>query len=90
MCPELIQSIDIGFSYRYIVDMTDFLFSKVSAVDGIAANIDLYGIYTEYNLSENGNEADSIALLNDWLTIGKHISTALHCAEKKVTSAQKK
>lgn len=59
-----------------MLSMNYFLFSDASVIDGIAANIDLHGVYTEYNKSTDEQTADSIAIWNDWATIGQHILQA--------------
>lgn len=64
--------------------MNDFLFSDVSVIDGIAANIDLYGVYTEYNRTQDAKTADAIALWSDWATVGEHILQAQGTAEEEL------
>lgn len=38
--------------------MSDFLFARPKMIDGIASVIDLCGVYTMYNDSKNGVDAD--------------------------------
>lgn len=57
---------------------TDFLFAKPSFIGGMASAIDLGGILvSEYNRSNTPREADYRALLADWKTVGKDISSVL-------------
>ena len=48
-----------------IISMTDFLFARPSAIEGIGRNIDLFGVLNVYNTSETGVEADQKARRND-------------------------
>ena len=50
---------------------TDFLFVNPSFLNGIGRTIDLFGTYTEYNLSQTHQEADGLALYNDIKRVGK-------------------
>lgn len=45
--------------------MSTYLFSKPKAIDGIASVIDLFGVYTIYNESPTGQEADRRAFTAD-------------------------
>ena len=38
--------------------MTDFLYARPSALEGIGRNVDLFGILNYYNTSSNSHEAD--------------------------------
>jgi hypothetical protein len=49
--------------------MTDFLFARPSILEGIGRCIDLFGVLNHYNYSQNGIEADSYAIANDWAAI---------------------
>jgi hypothetical protein len=55
--------------WRYLYSMTDFLFARPSVLEGIGRNIDLFGVMNTYNFSENEAEADSKAMLNDWIAV---------------------
>ena len=49
--------------------MTDFLYARPSIIEGIGRNIDFFGSLNSYNYSKNGEEADKLALANDFLVI---------------------
>jgi poly(3-hydroxybutyrate) depolymerase len=49
--------------------MTDFLYARPSIIEGIGRNMDFYGSLNSYNYSKNGEEADKLALANDFLVI---------------------
>ena len=56
--------------------MTDFLYARPSALEGIGRNIDLFGVLNTYNVSKTGNEADQKARLNDIETLKKDFQNA--------------
>ncbi|MCL2758801.1 MAG: hypothetical protein FWD22_01145 [Treponema sp.] len=56
--------------------MTDFLYARPSVVEGIARNVDLFGVLNTYNASQNGNEADQKARLNDVKTLKNDFQAA--------------
>ena len=56
--------------------MTDFLYARPSVIEGIGRNIDLFGVLNVYNASQNGNEADQKARLNDVETLKKDFQAA--------------
>ena len=45
--------------------MSDYLFAAPSLLEGIARNIDLFGVLNEYNTSETPREAEMKAYQND-------------------------
>ena len=49
--------------------MTDFLYARPSIIEGIGRNMDFFGSMNSYNSSNNGDEADKIALANDFLAV---------------------
>jgi len=49
--------------------MTDFLYARPSIIEGIGRNMDFFGSLNSYNYSKNGEEADKLALANDFLVI---------------------
>jgi len=49
--------------------MTDFLYARPSIMEGVGRNMDFFGSMNSYNYSENGDEADKIALTNDLLAV---------------------
>ncbi|HOV15139.1 MAG TPA: hypothetical protein PK771_12695 [Spirochaetota bacterium] len=50
---------------------SDFLFVNPSFVNGIARTIDLFGNFSEYNISKNSLDADKKALYEDFKQVGK-------------------
>lgn len=57
--------------------MTDFLFAKPTLISGIGAVVDLGGTMEIYNESSSPEEADFLALKNDWCAVGKDIRKAM-------------
>ena len=57
--------------------MSDFLFARPTFISGIGAIIDLGGTMEMFNESSSPEEADYLALKNDWCVIGKDISNAM-------------
>lgn len=55
---------------------TFFLFSQPSFLEGLARNLDLGSTLSEYNESISGEQADAIAIRNDWTAIGLDILKA--------------
>lgn len=45
--------------------MGDYLFARPSLLEGIARNVDLFGVLNQYNYSNTPKEADALALKND-------------------------
>jgi hypothetical protein len=59
---------------------TSFLFASPSFLEGLARTIDLGSTLDEYNQSVTPEQADLIAIRNDWEMIGEDIFIAF---EKK-------
>lgn len=57
---------------------TDFLFSQPSFLSGAATAFNLAGNFYEFNASESGEEADKIALENDFRMIGQDIQDVMN------------
>ena len=57
--------------------MTDFLFAKPTFISGMGAVIDLGGTMVRFNESSTPDEADYLALANDWATVGHDIRNAM-------------
>jgi hypothetical protein len=53
--------------------MTDYLFAKPSFLGGMASVLDLGSTLTEYNVSPTPEQADAIAIYNDWKAVGNDI-----------------
>ncbi len=62
----------------------NYLFIKPSFLNGIARVFDLFGNLTEYNISENGEEADMKALLKDGQAIREDMSAAFQQFEAEL------
>jgi hypothetical protein len=56
--------------------MSDFLFARPSFLEGVARNLDLFGVLNVYNYSENGEKADAKALLSDWAAIYRDLNNS--------------
>lgn len=57
--------------------MTDFLFATPTFISGFGAVIDWGGTMVRFNESPSPEEADYLALANDWVTVGKDIHSAM-------------
>lgn len=55
--------------------MTDFLFSIPNFLSGMGKAVDLGGTMMVFNTSDSPAEADRLALLSDWNTVGSDIYT---------------
>ena len=49
--------------------MTDFLYARPSALEGVGRNMDFFGSMNQYNYSLSGKEADMTAIAADWLAV---------------------
>lgn len=63
---------------------TTFLFAKPSFLEGLARTIDLGATIDEYNSSLTQEQADLIAIRNDWETIGEDILFSLQNEEENL------
>ena len=57
--------------------MTDFLFATPTFISGFGAVIDLGGTMVKFNESSSPEEADYLALANDWAMVGHDIRNAM-------------
>ena len=57
--------------------MSDFLFARPSFIAGLGAAIDLGGTMEIFNESPSPEEADFLALRNDWCAVGQDIQNAM-------------
>ena len=57
--------------------MSDFLFARPTFISGIGAIIDLGGTMEMFNESSSPEEADYLALKNDWCIVGNDIRSAM-------------
>ena len=60
---------------------TFFLFSKPSFFEGLARTLDIGNTLNEYNESVTAEQADAIAIYNDWRVVGKDIIIAIEQIE---------
>jgi hypothetical protein len=65
--------------------MTDFLYARPSAIEGVGRILDFFGTMQTYNQSRSPEEADAHALRNDFRTIGQDIATAVMHVKKTET-----
>ena len=63
---------------------TTFLFSNPSFLEGLARTIDLGATLDEYNASLTPEQADLIAIRNDWEVIGDDILFAIRNEGEKL------
>lgn len=52
---------------------TFFLFGLPSFWGGVASAIDMGGTLAEINMSQNGTQADYLAILSDWMAVGNDL-----------------
>ncbi|MBQ7544955.1 MAG: hypothetical protein IJT02_08430 [Synergistaceae bacterium] len=57
--------------------MTDFLFARPTFWSGMGAVLDLGGTMVMFNESASPEEADNLALANDWAAVGNDIRSAM-------------
>ena len=58
--------------------MTDFLFAKPNFISSIGAVIDFGGTMARFNESVSSEEADYIALMNDWAMVGNDMRNTIN------------
>ena len=56
---------------------SDFLVASPSFASGVGRLLDWYGLYDLYNVSRNGQEADTKAMFVDWRIVGQDINDAM-------------
>ncbi len=56
---------------------TDFLFTTPSYLTGAATVFNLNGNFYEYNSCESGEEADEIAIANDFMIVGNDLKKVI-------------
>ena len=57
--------------------MTGFLFARPAFWSGMGAVLDLGGTMEIFNESASPDEADTLALANDWAAVGNDIRSAM-------------
>ncbi len=68
-------------------DLTGFLYSRPSLLDGAARVLDMGGTLAEFNTALSEEQADYLALRVDWLTVGRDIRRALDAFGAEVDAA---
>lgn len=68
------------------ISYTFYLFARPSFIEGYGRLLDVGGSFNVYNESQTAEEADSIALHTDWLTVGLDIKKAIEKHESLVTN----
>lgn len=66
----------------------DFLFARPSFWQGFGSVLDLGATRFEFNRSQNGEQADRLAMLMDWRTVGGHIREAASQHEHEMGALQ--
>ncbi|MBU1289978.1 hypothetical protein KKG85_01930 [Patescibacteria group bacterium] len=62
---------------------TFYLFARPSFIGGVAHVLDLGANLQIYNKSKTADEADYIALLNDWIAVGDDIRMSINKYEQE-------
>ena len=62
--------------------MTDYLYARPSFLAGVASLLDIFGVFTSYNISPSPDVADSRAIYSDWKVIGSDIKQAVFEVEQ--------
>lgn len=57
--------------------MTEFLFARPSILGGIAGMMDFAGALDQYNDSPTPEEADDLAIANDWAAVAGDFRAAV-------------
>ena len=57
--------------------MSDFLFATPTFISGMGAALDFGGTMAMFNESSSPEEADTLALANDWHAVGNDIRGAI-------------
>jgi hypothetical protein len=57
---------------------TFYLFSRPTFLEGYGRILDVLGVLNSYNKSPSAEEADFIALRNDWKAVGQDIKKSMN------------
>lgn len=60
-----------------MINMTDFLFAAPNFISGFGSALDLGGTMMMFNDSSSPNEADALALANDWAAVNNGVREAV-------------
>jgi len=61
-----------------------FLFARPSFLEGVSRIFDLADTLNEYNGSVTPEEADYLALLSDWQTVGDDLRSAISAYKQEI------
>ena len=61
---------------------TDYLYARPSLLAGVARIFDFWGLFTSYNSSRSGREADFHAISSDWRAVGYDLRCATRQYER--------
>ena len=64
--------------------ITFFLFARPSFLEGIARMMDFGSSLNIYNESKTPEEADSMAILNDWYAVGQDMQAGIRKYERTI------
>lgn len=56
---------------------SDYLFDTPSFLSGVARSVDLWGVFSDYNVSQTPEVADIIAMYCDWRAVGADLLAAV-------------
>lgn len=68
---------------------SSFLCARPSFVEGLSRIVDFAGTLNEYNRSTTPEQADYLAILNDWRLIGMDFTCALDEQRAKLSTGSK-
>ena len=68
-------------------ELSTFLFSRPSFIEGMARVMDLAGALDSYNTSLSPEQADTLALWADWGVVGDDLRAALESVNPRQDSA---
>ena len=66
---------------------SDFLTARTSFCSGAARLLDFYGLYDSYNVCRDERQADSMAILSDWMIVGQDLDDAITVVGQEVQNA---
>jgi hypothetical protein len=64
--------------------LSDFLYARPSFVEGAARILDFGNTLTEYNQALTAEQADAIAMRQDWAAVGKDIRAAAELYQRQI------
>ncbi|MEX2377163.1 MAG: hypothetical protein WD848_03940 [Dehalococcoidia bacterium] len=67
---------------------TDFLFARPSFWRGVGRLFDLGGTWFEFNRSLTEQQADSVAMYQDWNAVGLDIQVSIDTVREDIDSKQ--